>query len=146
MNLTLQVALAPVPVYLLADQPDLSGKRVLIVDDNASNRRILTLQTRRWGMQPTEAATPAEALEMVRRGDALDLAILDMQMPEMDGLELMRILRADDRYFRIPIIALTAKAMKEDRIICLEAGASDYLTKPIDVNRLLAMLRIWLYR
>jgi CheY-like chemotaxis protein len=64
----------------------------------------------------------------------------------MDGLELMRILRADDRYFRIPIIALTAKAMKEDRIICLEAGASDYLTKPIDVNRLLAMLRIWLYR
>jgi CheY-like chemotaxis protein len=67
-------------------------------------------------------------------------------MPEMDGLELMRILRADDRYFRIPIIALTAKAMKEDRIICLEAGASDYLTKPIDVNRLLAMLRIWLYR
>ena len=131
--LTLQGAQAPTPVYLLANQPNLSGKRVLIVDDNASNRRILTLQTRGWGMQPTEAGTPAEALEMVRRGDAFDLAILDMQMPEMDGVMLAIEVRRHRDAQSLPLIMLTSLGRKE------AGGAAEFaafLTKPIKSSML----------
>jgi len=131
--LTLQGAQAPTPVYLLADQPDLSGKRVLIVDDNASNRRILTLQTRSWGMQPMEAATPAEALNMIRRGDAFDLAILDMQMPEMDGVMLAIEVRRHRDAKSLPLIMLTSLGRKE------AGGAAEFaafLTKPIKSSML----------
>jgi CheY-like chemotaxis protein len=121
-------------------------KKVLVVDDDILNIFSLSSVLEARGIIVVAASSGKEALEKLKLGTTFDAILTDVMMPEMDGLELMRILRADDRYFRIPIIALTAKAMKEDRIICLEAGASDYLTKPIDVNRLLAMLRIWLYR
>ena len=118
---------------------------VLVVDDLDSNVKLLEAKLLAEYYTVFTANNRVSALKILAQ-NKIDIVLLDVMMPEMDGLELMRILRADDRYFRIPIIALTAKAMKEDRIICLEAGASDYLTKPIDVNRLLAMLRIWLYR
>ncbi len=131
--LTFQEAQGPTPVYLLANQPDLSGKRVLIVDDNASNRRILTFQTRGWGMQPMEAATPVEALEMIRRGDAFDLAILDMQMPEMDGVMLAIEVRRHRDARSLPLIMLTSLGRKET------GGAAEFaafLTKPIKSSML----------
>jgi CheY-like chemotaxis protein len=121
-------------------------KKVLVVDDDILNIFSLSSVLEARGIIVVAASSGKEALEKLKLGTTFDAILTDVMMPEMDGLELMRILRADDRYFKIPIIALTAKAMKEDRTICLEAGASDYLTKPIDVNRLLAMLRIWLYR
>jgi signal transduction histidine kinase/DNA-binding response OmpR family regulator len=131
--LTLQGAQAPVPVYLQSNQPDLSGRRVLIVDDNACNRRILTVQTRSWGMQPMEAATPGEALEMIRRGDAFDLAILDMQMPEMDGVMLAIEVRRHRDAKSLPLIMLTSLGRKE------AGGAAEFaafLTKPIKSSML----------
>ena len=113
---------------------------MLIVDDNATNRYILTLQAQSWGMLPRAAARPSEALEWIRLGDPFDAGILDMQMPEMDGYEATRRIRKDARFTSLPIIALTAKAMKGDRERCLEAGASDYLPKPVDIGKLLALL------
>ena len=96
-----QVAQAPVQPYLREHQPDLSGKRVLIVDDNATNRRILTAQSKAWGMEPVETAFPAQALEWIRRGTyAFDLALLDLQMPEMDGLMLAAEIRRHERTVR----------------------------------------------
>jgi CheY-like chemotaxis protein len=76
--------------------------------------------------------------------DAIELVLMDLMMPEMDGYETMRRIRADERYAHLPIIALTAKAMKHDREKCLTAGASDYITKPVDVDQLLSLIRVWL--
>jgi CheY-like chemotaxis protein len=93
-----------------------------------------------------EALTQLELIEKDHfKQVAFDLIITDIMMPVMDGLELIRLIRQKEHYFSMPIIALTAKAMKEDRVQCLEAGASDYLNKPVDVERLFSMLRVWLY-
>jgi CheY-like chemotaxis protein len=110
-------------------QPALQGRRVLIVDDNATNRRILMLQTAKWGMAPRETESPRQALAWLRKGEPFDLAILDMQMPEMDGLMLTRELRKLRDAKALPIIVLTSLGRKE-------VGADDvqfsaYLTKPL---------------
>ena len=101
-------------------------------------------------MSVITACNGQEALDQLRlvqtHGGGIDLLITDVMMPGMDGLELIKLIRSEDRYLSLPIIALTAKAMKEDRTHCLDAGASDYLTKPVDVERLLSMLHVWLYR
>jgi CheY-like chemotaxis protein len=115
-------------------QPALQGKRVLIVDDNATNRRILMLQTEKWGMSPRETESPREALRWLKRGEQFDIAILDLQMPEMDGVMLTRELRQLKEIQALPIILLTSLGRKE-------AGADDlgfaaYLTKPLKPSAL----------
>jgi CheY-like chemotaxis protein len=126
-----------------------SGKRVLLVDDDIRNIFSLSAVLEERGILITAASCGAEALEQLelsKNALPFDLVITDIMMPKMNGLELIRLIRAEEAFFSLPIIALTAKAMKEDRIHCIEAGASDYLTKPVDVDRLLSMLRVWLYR
>jgi signal transduction histidine kinase/CheY-like chemotaxis protein/HPt (histidine-containing phosphotransfer) domain-containing protein len=124
--------------YLYEVQPSLSGRRLLIVDDNPTNRRILTLQATSWGMQPREAASPAEALRLIREGVAFDLAILDMQMPEMDGLTLASELRQYGNSCELPLVLLTSWGSLDDehraKMQAVELAAS--LTKPIKPSQL----------
>ncbi len=126
------------------------GKKVLLVDDDIRNIFSLSAILEERGMSVITACNGQEALDQLRlvqtHGGGIDLLITDVMMPGMDGLELIKLIRSEDRYLSLPIIALTAKAMKEDRTHCLDAGASDYLTKPVDVERLLSMLHVWLYR
>ena len=97
------------------------------------------------GIHPLKAADGSQALEVLGK-EQVDLVLLDMMMPVMDGYETATRIRADAGFGKLPIIALTAKAMKEDRQRCIEAGASDYLAKPVDQDRLLSLLRIWMCR
>ncbi|HTP02502.1 MAG TPA: GAF domain-containing protein [Anaerolineales bacterium] len=115
-------------------QPALQGKRVLIVDDNATNRRILMLQTEKWGMAPRETESPREALRWLKRGERFDLAILDMQMPEMDGVMLTRELRQLKDVKALPIVLLTSLGRKEVGADELDFAA--YLTKPLKPSAL----------
>ena len=85
-----------------------------------------------------------ECLEIMKKDQDIDLILMDIMMPVMDGYEAMRLIRKDTRFEKIPIIALTAKAMKQDRDICLQAGASDYISKPLNLSQLLSLMRVWL--
>ena len=87
-----------------------------------------------------------EALEKIKEMAEIDLILMDMMMPRMDGYEAMRKIRENSKYRSLPIIALTAKAMKGDRERCIEAGASDYISKPLEIDKLLSLLRVWLYK
>ena len=97
-------------------------------------------------MRVLTATTGSEAVEVVKSTPELAIVLMDIMMPEMDGYQTMEVIRADPAFRRLPIIALTAKAMKGDREKCLEAGASDYLAKPVDTEQLLSSLRMWLHR
>ena len=97
-------------------------------------------------MQVLTATTGKEAVEIVENTPELAIVLMDIMMPEMDGYQTMRVIREQPEYRRLPIIALTAKAMKGDREKCLEAGASDYLAKPVNTEQLLSALRMWLHR
>jgi CheY-like chemotaxis protein len=122
------------------------GKRVLIVDDDMRNLFALSSSLSAKGMRTLKAADGIKALDMLEQHPDVDLVLMDIMMPEMDGYEAMRTLRSDSRFEGLPVIALTAKAMQDDRRKCLEAGANDYLSKPIDLDRLFSMMRVWLYR
>jgi CheY-like chemotaxis protein len=126
--------------------PDLAGKRVLIVDDDLRNIFALTSKLERWEIVVLRAENGAQALDVLQRTPDIDLVLMDIMMPEMDGYQTMRAIRQNRRSRSLPIIALTAKAMREDRQKCIEAGASDYLAKPVSGEQLLSMLRVWLYR
>lgn len=115
-------------------QAPLDGKRLLIVDDNETNRRILMLQTRNWGMEPQEVATPAEALELIQRGDLFDLAILDMHMPEMDGLVLAGEIRRHRSAEELPLVLFTSLGRREAGAEAMDFAA--FLTKPIKPSQL----------
>ena len=121
------------------------GKKVLIVDDDMRNAFALSKILSEKKMEVAIANTGFRALEILDE-EEVDLVLMDIMMPEMDGYEAMRRIRAQEKYWRLPVIALTAKAMPEDKGRCMEAGASDYLAKPIEEGRLLSMMRIWLYR
>jgi CheY-like chemotaxis protein len=121
----------------------LTGRTVLIVDDDVRNIFAMTSLLERHGMKVVSAETGREALSALH-GASLDLVLMDIMLPEMDGYETMRAIRLQDAFRDLPIIALTAKAMKGDRERCIEAGASDYLAKPVDTERLLATVRLWL--
>jgi CheY-like chemotaxis protein len=97
-------------------------------------------------MMVLAAENGREALELLAQNNDVDIVLMDIMMPEMDGYQTMEVIRANPAFRRLPIIALTAKAMKGDREKCLEAGASDYLAKPVNVEQLLSALRIWLHR
>jgi len=119
---------------------------VLLVDDDMRNLFALSRVLRGWGMQVSLAQDGAKALRMLADGTAPELLLVDIMMPGMDGYEMIRTIRAQPRYGALPIIALTAKAMHGDREKCLAMGASDYLSKPIDLDRLATALLAWLRR
>ena len=122
------------------------GKQVLIVDDDMRNVYALANVLDDKGMAVLIAENGKDALEQLRtNGDSIDLVLMDIMMPEMDGYEAIRLIREQPPFRRLPIIALTAKAMKGDRQKCLESGANDYLSKPIEIDKLLSLLRVWLY-
>jgi HAMP domain-containing protein/CheY-like chemotaxis protein/signal transduction histidine kinase len=124
----------------------LVGKKVLIVDDDVRNIFALSSVLERRGMSVLTAGTGREAIETVESTSDLAIVLMDIMMPEMDGYETMQVIRQNPQFRRLPIIALTAKAMKGDREKCLEAGASEYLAKPVNTEQLLSALRMWLYR
>ena len=123
-----------------------SDKKLLLVDDDMRNMFALSKILAQKGFKLLKAENGIKALEVLKTNSDVDLILMDIMMPEMDGYETMRRIRAQEKFFNIPIIALTAKAMKKDYANCIEAGASDYLPKPINIDRLCSMLRVWLYR
>jgi HAMP domain-containing protein/CheY-like chemotaxis protein/signal transduction histidine kinase len=123
-----------------------AGKRVLIVDDDVRNIFSLTSVLEDHGMHVVFAENGKEALERIEETPDLDLVLMDIMMPEMDGYETTRRIRENAKFRTLPIIALTAKAMKGDREKTIAAGASDYITKPVDTEQLLSLMRVWLYR
>lgn len=122
----------------------LEGRRILLVDDDMRNIFALTGALEQKGAIVEIARNGVESLEKLNEVADIDLVLMDVMMPVMDGLEAMRHIRADARFQKLPIIAITAKAMKDDQEQCLKAGASDYLAKPIDVDRLYSLLRVWM--
>jgi hypothetical protein len=126
--------------------PVLAGKKALIVDDDMRNIYALTSLLERHKMNVVYAESGAEGIDVLRNTPSIDVVLMDVMMPEMDGYEAMRRIRELPEFKNLPIIALTAKAMKGDREKCMEAGASDYITKPIDAQQLVSLLRVWLYR
>ncbi|HEY7799653.1 MAG TPA: response regulator, partial [Hyphomonadaceae bacterium] len=131
---------------LHSSDEDLLTRTVLLVDDDARNIFALSSLLERRGMKVLTATTGREAIELVNTTPELALVLMDIMMPEMDGYQTMQHIRENPAHRRLPIIALTAKAMKGDREKCLEAGASDYLAKPVNTEQLMAALRMWLHR
>ena len=124
----------------------LVGKTVLVVDDDVRNIFALSSVLERRGMTVRTAGTGREAIAMLESNPDMAIVLMDIMMPEMDGYETMQVIRQNPAFRRLPIIALTAKAMKGDREKCLEAGASEYLAKPVNTEQLLSALRMWLHR
>jgi CheY-like chemotaxis protein len=116
------------------------------VDDDSRNIFALSSLLERRGMHVLTATTGREAIELVEQTPELAIVLMDIMMPEMDGYQTIENIRRNPDYRRLPIVALTAKAMKGDREKCLEAGASDYLAKPVNTDQLLSALRMWLHR
>src|SRR6201982_4111733 len=124
----------------------LVGRKVLVVDDDVRNIFALSSVLERRGMSVLTAGTGREAVAMLESTPDIAIVLMDIMMPEMDGYETMQVIRENPALRRLPIIALTAKAMKGDREKCLEAGASEYLAKPVNTEQLLSALRMWLHR
>ncbi len=131
---------------LNSSDEDLVGQTVLLVDDDSRNIFALSSVLERRGMKVLTATTGHEAIELVGQTPGIAIVLMDIMMPEMDGYRTIEKIRENPSYRRLPIIALTAKAMKGDREKCLEAGASDYLAKPVNTDQLLSALRMWLHR
>jgi len=125
---------------------DLRGKKVLVVDDDVRNIFALGSVLERHGMTVITAQTGHEAIASLEKSPDMSIVLMDIMMPEMDGYQTMQLIRKEPSLRRLPIVALTAKAMKGDREKCLDAGASDYLAKPVNTEQLLATLRLWLHR
>jgi len=124
----------------------LSAKRVLVVDDDIRNIFAMTSILEPFQMHVISAETGREAIDLLQRTPDIDVVLMDIMMPDMDGYDTMRAIRRLSKFRALPIIALTAKAMKGDREKCIEAGASDYISKPVDTQQLLGLLRLWLHR
>jgi len=131
---------------LISSDDDLIGQTVLLVDDDARNIFALSSVLERHGMRVLTAITGREAIELIDSTPDIAIVLMDIMMPEMDGYETIEQIRGKNQSQRLPIIALTAKAMKGDREKCLDAGASDYLAKPVNTEQLLSVLRMWLHR
>jgi CheY-like chemotaxis protein len=120
------------------------SKKILLVDDDMRNVFALSKILAERGMEIIKAENGITALEMLDKHTDIDMVLMDIMMPEMDGYEAMRKIRSQIKFKNLPVIALTAKAMKEDKQKCIDAGANDYITKPIDIERLLSLMRVWL--
>jgi CheY-like chemotaxis protein len=125
---------------------DLVGKTALLVDDDARNIFALSSMLERRGMKVLTATTGSEAISLVNATPDLAIVLMDIMMPEMDGYQTIAAIRSEPAFRRLPIVALTAKAMKGDREKCFEAGASEYLAKPVNTDQLLSAMRNWLHR
>ncbi|WP_270088959.1 response regulator [Sphingobacterium sp. SYP-B4668] len=123
----------------------LSGKKVLIADDDVRNIFSLSKALEKYQMKVVSATDGKEALEQLNNNPDIAIVLMDMMMPEMDGYETIRLIRKQAPYAKLPIMAVTAKAMTGDREKCIVAGASDYISKPVDTDQLLSLLRVWLY-
>ena len=145
-----QVSMAPQEAAMLdsmhCSNRMLAGRKALVVDDDMRNIFALTTVLEEQGMVVISADSGHDAIQLVQEDSGIDIVLMDIMMPEMDGIETMRRIRKLERGQDLPIVAVTAKAMKGDREKCIEAGAWDYLSKPVDTTHLLAVLRAWLYR
>ncbi|MER3425091.1 MAG: hybrid sensor histidine kinase/response regulator, partial [Nitrospiraceae bacterium] len=130
----------------LQTDPNLVGKKTLIVDDDIRNIFALTSILELHQMQVQYAENGFAAIEKLQQSHDFDVVLMDVMMPETDGYQTMQAIRKMPEFASLPIIAVTAKAMKTDRAKCIEAGASDYISKPVDPEQLLSLLRVWLYR
>jgi CheY-like chemotaxis protein len=130
---------------VMRQDPVLTGKKVLIVDDDVRNIFALSSTLESYQMDVLYAEDGREGIKLLQETPDIDVVLMDIMMPEMDGYETMQAIRKLDLFATLPIIALTAKAMKADRDKCIEAGASDYISKPLDIDQLLSLLRVWLY-
>jgi CheY-like chemotaxis protein len=122
----------------------LNGKTVLIVDDDVRNLFALTTVLERYNITVLSAESGKEAMDILNHTRNIDMVLMDIMMPEMDGYETMKHIRQEPKNKNLTIIAVTAKAMKGDRQKCIESGASDYITKPVNVDQLTALMRVWL--
>jgi CheY-like chemotaxis protein len=121
------------------------ARRILVVDDDMRNIFALTSALEHKGAEVEVARNGIEALQKLEQNpDGIDLVLMDIMMPEMDGLTATREIRKNPRWQKLPVIAVTAKAMKEDQEKCLAAGANDYLAKPIELERLFSLMRVWM--
>ncbi|CCH51545.1 GAF sensor hybrid histidine kinase [Fibrisoma limi BUZ 3] len=123
----------------------LSGKTVLVADDDVRNIFSMSKALEQYNMTVVAALDGKEALQRLEENPTVDVVLLDMMMPQMDGYETARKIREQYRFRNLPVIAVTAKAMTGDREKCIQAGASDYITKPVDIDQLISLLRVWLY-
>jgi CheY-like chemotaxis protein len=123
----------------------LKGKTILVADDDVRNIFSLTKSLEQHGVNVIPAIDGKEALRILDEHKNVDLVLMDMMMPEMDGYESTARIRRNPATKRLPVIAVTAKTMTGDRQKCIDAGASDYISKPVDVDQLLSLLRVWLY-
>ncbi len=144
MEANLPAATRKLLVQLRTADSVFHGKRILIVDDDIRNVFALTSALEMRGMKVLYAENGREGVGRLRENPEVDLVLLDVMMPEMDGYETARSIRTIARFEHLPIISLTAKAMKGDREKCIAAGASDYITKPVDMDQLLSLMRVWL--
>jgi CheY-like chemotaxis protein len=124
--------------------PNLAGKKALVVDDDIRNIFALTSILERYEMDVQYAENGHDALKILNDNPDVDVVLMDVMMPEIDGYEATRRIRDMEAFEELPIIAITAKAMKGDREKCINAGASDYVTKPVDADQLVSLLRVWL--
>lgn len=131
---------------LYLTDPALAGKKVLIVDDDARNIFATTSILERYKMNVMNAESGQDGIDLLNSTPDIDLVLMDIMMPEMDGYQAIRKIRKIKAFKTLPIIALTAKAMPEDRSKCIEAGASDYIVKPVDAPQLVSLMRVWLYK
>jgi len=123
----------------------LSGKKILVTDDDVRNIFSLSKALEKYKVEVVLAMDGKQALDQIKINPDIDVVLMDMMMPEMDGYETIQEIRKMPDYKKLPIIAVTAKSMIGDRDKCLQAGASDYITKPVDIDQLLSLLRVWLY-
>jgi CheY-like chemotaxis protein len=126
--------------------PELAGARVLIVDDDIRNIFSLTSVLEAHDAEVLHAERGKDGILILEQTPDIDIALIDIMMPDMDGYETMRQIRANKEIADVPLVAVTAKAMKGDRQKCLDAGASDYIAKPVDIELLLALMRVWVGR
>jgi CheY-like chemotaxis protein len=124
----------------------LTNKNVLVVDDDVRNLFALTTAFEKFNINTITAESGREAMGILNDGKQIDIVLMDIMMPEMDGYETTQKIRREHKNHTLPIIAVTAKAMKGDREKCIEAGASDYITKPLQIDQLISLMRIWLYK
>ena len=127
-------------------EPSMKGRKVLIVDDDIRNIFSLTSVLEQYKIDVVYAENGRDGIDLLRNDPDIDLGLIDIMMPEMDGFQTIREIRRYGPLAQVPLIAVTAKAMKGDRQKCIEAGASDYIAKPVDIDLLLSLLRVWIAR